>query len=154
MIINKCMMQQNEKTVRAANTVRALHCVVLYCIVLYCIVLYCIVLYCIVSCCVVLCCVVCVLCVCCVYLFIYKSCKLELEPAFVPHHILTLSHRHRAKSKQYISMRRFVYRHIFGSRCLCSLSAPRHILVVVRAQTNTELQSRLYPRANLASYQP
>ena len=38
-------------------------------------------------------------------------------------------------TKQYINMRRFVYRRIFGCRCLSSLSALRHIIVVVRAHT-------------------
>ena len=68
-------------------------------------------------------------------LLLYKSCNWRLK-RLCPYsdHALTLSRRHRNKSNQCIDMRRFVYRRMFLSRCLCSLSASRYILVVVRAQ--------------------
>ena len=66
---------------------------------------------------------------------IYESCKLALVAPTAAHCTHThVSRRHKDKLNQYINMGRFVYHYVFGFRCLCSLSASRHIVVVVRVR--------------------
>ena len=84
-------------------------------------------------------------CVCCELFFVFHICCLQVFVNHVPicvrnELVLRLIAYSRScadteTTKQYINMRRFVYRHIFGCRCLSSLSAPRHIIAVVRAHT-------------------
>ena len=75
-----------------------------------------------------------------IYHKLFMIYHVHLRPCCSTNHTLALQCNHRDNSKKhYFNMWIFVYRYVFVSRCLCSLSAPRRVLAVVRTCIGTQM---------------